>query len=41
MSVARPDRLYEVYVFDLDGTIYLGDGLLSLSTRSALTARPS
>ncbi len=28
MSVARPDRLYEVYVFDLDGTIYLGDGLL-------------
>jgi HAD superfamily hydrolase (TIGR01450 family) len=24
----RPDRLYAAYVFDLDGTIYLGDGLL-------------
>ena len=23
-----PDRLYEGYVFDLDGTIYLGDELL-------------
>jgi HAD superfamily hydrolase (TIGR01450 family) len=26
--LAVPDRLYEAYVFDLDGTIYLGDGLL-------------
>jgi HAD superfamily hydrolase (TIGR01450 family) len=25
---ARPDRLYAAYVFDLDGTIYLGDELL-------------
>jgi len=25
---ARPDRLFEAYVFDLDGTIYLGDHLL-------------
>jgi HAD superfamily hydrolase (TIGR01450 family) len=24
----RPDRIYEGYVFDLDGTIYLGDDLL-------------
>ena len=24
----RPDRLYAAYVFDLDGTIYLGDELL-------------
>ena len=24
----RPDRLYDGYVFDLDGTIYLGDALL-------------
>jgi hypothetical protein len=23
-----PDRLYEGYIFDLDGTIYLGDELL-------------
>jgi len=28
-SVCRlPDRLYEGYIFDLDGTIYLGDALL-------------
>jgi HAD superfamily hydrolase (TIGR01450 family) len=26
--VALPDRDYDVYTFDLDGTIYLGDGLL-------------
>jgi HAD superfamily hydrolase (TIGR01450 family) len=25
---ARPDRLFDAYVFDLDGTIYLGDQLL-------------
>ena len=23
-----PDRLYECYIFDLDGTIYLGDNRL-------------
>jgi HAD superfamily hydrolase (TIGR01450 family) len=26
--ISVPDRLYEVYFFDLDGTIYLGEGLL-------------
>ena len=26
--VALPEREYDVYTFDLDGTIYLGDGLL-------------
>jgi HAD superfamily hydrolase (TIGR01450 family) len=26
---ARPDRLFDAYVFDLDGTIYLGDHLLA------------
>jgi HAD superfamily hydrolase (TIGR01450 family) len=26
--VRRPDRLYAAYIFDLDGTIYLGDDLL-------------
>lgn len=24
----RPDRLYSAYIFDLDGTVYLGDALL-------------
>ncbi len=27
-GIRAPDRLYEGYVFDLDGTIYLGDDLL-------------
>jgi 4-nitrophenyl phosphatase len=27
-SIAVPDRVYDVYVFDLDGTVYLGDELL-------------
>ena len=31
-----PDRLYEGYVFDLDGTIYLGDGLLPGAKRLIL-----
>ncbi len=28
MTARRPDRMYAGYVFDLDGTLYLGDGLL-------------
>jgi 4-nitrophenyl phosphatase len=28
VRVAVPDRLYSAYVFDLDGTVYLGDDLL-------------
>ena len=28
MTAQRPDRMYGGYVFDLDGTLYLGDGLL-------------
>ena len=24
----RPERLYSAYVFDMDGTIYLGDDVL-------------
>lgn len=28
MSSSRPDRMFGGYVFDLDGTLYLGDGLL-------------
>ena len=37
---ARPDRIYAAYVLDLDGTIYLGDGLLPGAARfvSALRA---
>lgn len=27
-SLARPERVYPGYVFDLDGTVYLGDALL-------------
>ena len=26
--MTRPERLYSAYIFDLDGTIYLGDALL-------------
>ena len=35
----EPDRLYEGYVFDLDGTIYLGDGLLPGAKRLILKLR--
>src|SRR5919199_976602 len=34
-----PDRLYEGYVFDLDGTIYLGDELLPGAERLILKLR--
>jgi HAD superfamily hydrolase (TIGR01450 family) len=34
-----PDRLYEGYVFDLDGTIYLGDELLPGAKRLILKLR--
>src|SRR5215212_8610112 len=36
---AMPDRLYEGYVFDLDGTIYLGDELLPGAERLVLKLR--
>lgn len=35
----RPDRIYTGYIFDLDGTIYLGDGLLPGSRRLIETLR--
>jgi HAD superfamily hydrolase (TIGR01450 family) len=39
-GIARvPDRLYEGYVFDLDGTIYLGDELLPGAKRLILKLR--
>jgi hypothetical protein len=34
-----PNRLYEGYIFDLDGTIYLSDELLPGAKRSILTLR--
>ena len=34
-----PERLYDGYVFDLDGTIYLGDELLPGARRLVLTLR--
>lgn len=36
---ARPDRVYAAYVFDLDGTIYLGDELLPGARRLVETLR--
>ena len=39
-GIARvPDRLYEGYIFDLDGTIYLGDELLPGAKRLILKLR--
>ncbi len=31
--LSRPDRIFEGYIFDLDGTVYLGDQLLPGSAR--------
>jgi len=39
VAVRTPDRLYEGYVFDLDGTIYLGDELLPGAKRLVLKLR--
>jgi ribonucleotide monophosphatase NagD (HAD superfamily) len=38
-SSVIPDELYEGYVFDLDGTIYLGDELLPGARRLVLALR--
>ena len=38
-KVRSPDQLYEGYVFDLDGTIYLGDELLPGAKRLILKLR--
>src|SRR5215204_826391 len=37
--MVQPDRLFEGYVFDLDGTIYLGDELLPGAERLILKLR--
>ncbi|MGB3633633.1 MAG: HAD-IIA family hydrolase [Rubrobacteraceae bacterium] len=38
-SLKAPDHLYEGYIFDLDGTIYLGDDLLPGAKRLVLKLR--
>lgn len=37
--VVRPSRMFDAYVFDLDGTIYLGEGLLPGAHRLITTLR--
>jgi len=39
MRLERPQRLYKGYVFDLDGTVYLGDALLPGAKRTIETLR--
>jgi 4-nitrophenyl phosphatase len=41
MTTTRPDRRYDAYVFDLDGTIYLGDDLLPGARRLVEELRSS
>ena len=43
MTSQRPDRMFAGYVFDLDGTLYLGDGLLpgAAETLAAIRAHGS
>lgn len=35
----RPDRLFAAYIFDLDGTVYLGDSLLPTARETLQTLR--
>ena len=35
----RPTQLYDTYIFDLDGTVYLGDALLPNAQRAITTIR--
>lgn len=39
MTARRPDRVYAGYVFDLDGTLYLGDELLPGATETVRALR--
>ena len=38
-GLRRPDRIYDGYIFDLDGTVYLGDALLPGSAEAIETVR--
>lgn len=35
----KPDRLFDAYIFDLDGTVYLGDALLPTAGETIATLR--
>ena len=35
----RPSVLYDAYIFDLDGTVYLGDALLPAAGETITTLR--
>ena len=37
--MAKPDRLFEAYIFDLDGTVFLGDALLPTARDTILKLR--
>lgn len=37
--ITRPDRFYAAYIFDLDGTVYLGDALLPNAYQAITTLR--
>ena len=37
--IARPSSFYDAYIFDLDGTVYLGDALLPHAHRAITTIR--
>lgn len=39
MMIERPTTLYDAYIFDLDGTVYLGDALLPNAHRAITTIR--
>jgi len=37
--LTRPERLFEAYIFDLDGTVYLGDALLPTAAETITALR--
>ncbi|MCC7163841.1 MAG: HAD-IIA family hydrolase [Anaerolineae bacterium] len=39
LPLAHPTRLYDAYIFDLDGTVYLGDALLPGARQAITTIR--
>ena len=38
-NLPTPTTLYEAYIFDLDGTVYLGDALLPTASETIKTLR--
>jgi len=39
MNTTKPSKLYEAYIFDLDGTVYLGDSLLPTASETITRMR--